>query len=124
MKIIVCGGRSFYDYRYLDMALEVIDQQRVISHLVHGDANGADRLAAQWALYREINCTPYPADWGNHKLGAGPIRNRVMMETNKDAAYLVAFPGDRGTKDMMNVAKAAGCPTIDLRTRPTSIVLL
>lgn len=50
---------------------------------------------------------PFEADWHTHGRAAGPIRNRRMIEEGKPD-LVVAFPGGRGTANMVNQARAAG----------------
>jgi hypothetical protein len=74
--------------------------------LIHGDANGADRLAGEWGTARGITVEAHPADWKKHGRAAGPIRNQKMLE--ETPALVVAFPGGKGTADMVKKARQAG----------------
>jgi hypothetical protein len=49
---------------------------------------------------------PHPADWESYPRAAGAIRNSQMLLTNPQ--YCVAFPGGRGTADMMRKAALHG----------------
>lgn len=107
MKVLVTGGRDYNDpacvYRYLtQLAPKVI---------VHGHATGADALADTWALHYAVEVRRYPADWKAHGRAAGPIRNQQMLDVEKPDVVL-AFPGGRGTADMVRRAKAAGIKVI------------
>ncbi len=49
----------------------------------------------------------YEADWHEHGRAAGPIRNaRMIAEGRPD--LVIAFPGGRGTADMVSRARKAG----------------
>jgi hypothetical protein len=75
--------------------------------LVTGGASGADALAERWANNRGHHNRIYPAEWRVHGVAAGPIRNeRMLQETSP--VLVVAFPGGRGTADMVARARAAG----------------
>jgi hypothetical protein len=51
----------------------------------------------------------YPADWARHGNAAGLVRNQQMLDDGKpDLA--VAFPGGKGTADMVRRARKAGIP--------------
>lgn len=45
---------------------------------------------------------------------AGPIRNQRMLDDGKPDRVL-AFPGGRGTANMVKLAKAAGVPVHEIR---------
>lgn len=104
MKVLVCGGRDFDDY---ELMLLVLDQMKP-KELGHGDARGADSLAQRYAEYRGVPVRRYPADWDRHGRSAGPIRNREMFK-DFQPDIVVAFPGGRGTADMVSVAQKAKC---------------
>ena len=87
-------------------ALDRLHREHGFTLLIHGDARGADRLSGEWATDRGIEVFACPADWKRHGRGAGPIRNRQMLDHKPD--LLVAFPGGRGTADMVAVATKAG----------------
>lgn len=75
--------------------------------LIHGDARGADRIADEWAKEALVEIEKYPADWKKHGKAAGPIRNRQMLKKGRPD-YVIAFPGGKGTADMVDIAKKAG----------------
>ena len=106
IRICVCGGRDYNDrerlYHVLDTAKAIMPNLI----LVHGDAKGADSLADEWAQNRKVTVERFPADWDKHKKSAGPIRNRQMIASG--IACLVAFPGGRGTADMVAACRKAG----------------
>ena len=75
--------------------------------LIHGAARGADSLAGEWASTRAVPVKIFPADWQTHGRSAGHIRNAQMLREGKPD-LVVAFPGGRGTADMVAKANAAG----------------
>lgn len=79
--------------------------------IIEGGARGADSAAADFAL---INCCPieeYQADWKRHGTSAGPIRNRRMLEEGKPD-LVIAFPGGKGTANMIAQARAYKVPVV------------
>lgn len=105
--VLVCGGRDYDDKDRLYAVMDdLLAKTGEIGILVHGDANGADRLADMWAVERGINVARVPALWGTHGKGAGPIRNKAMLALHPDE--VVAFPGGNGTLDMRTQARKAG----------------
>lgn len=109
MKVLVCGGRTFDDKDAVFTALDELDQECSITEIIQGEARGADQLSALWASCNGVVCRSFPADWSNLGLSAGPIRNRQMLiEGNPD--IVVAFPGGKGTANMVAQAERAGVP--------------
>jgi hypothetical protein len=112
---LVCGGRDFTDYPLLCKTLDGLLAASTLppsdTVIIHGDANGADRLASQWAVDNGLKVEPYPADWAKQGRAAGPIRNKRMLEEGKPD-LVVAFPGGRGTANMTKQAGEAGVPVM------------
>lgn len=106
VRAIVCGGRDYSDWEHVVRTLDAIG----VTELAHGCASGADSLAKAWAYLRRIPTAQYPANWANGK-AAGPIRNQRMLDDFKPDA-VIAFPGGRGTADMVRRAQAAGVKII------------
>lgn len=109
MRILVCGGRDYSDALWVAHILGRVLRERGISLVIHGAGRGADSLAASWAGQHRIETLPFPADWKAYGRGAGPIRNQQMLDEGKPDA-VVAFPGGKGTADMVERAKKAGVP--------------
>lgn len=89
---------------------------------IHGDADGADRLADAWFRYQGIPVLKFPAKWseidipgarirwgrhGFYNAAAGTWRNQTMLDEGKPTAFL-AMPGGTGTADMVARCRAAG----------------
>lgn len=106
-RILVCGGRDYNDRATVKKVLDQFD----IAELIHGGASGADRLASIYASERKIEQTEYKALWTTHGRAAGPIRNQQMLDQGKPD-MVIAFPGGRGTDDMIRRAKSAGVPVL------------
>lgn len=115
-RVLVCGGRSYDDrtrfFSFMDRVLEAIrgtgetPKRDVV--IIHGAARGADSLADDYGRERELRVIRYPADWKTHGRAAGPIRNRLMLTENPHV--VIAFPGGKGTANMINLAEKAGIP--------------
>lgn len=103
---LVCGGRDFTDQAYFNyMMSNMVYVYGMPKAIVHGDARGADRMAGDWARRHDVIEYACPADWDTHKKAAGPIRNREMMKTH-NPDRVIAFPGGKGTADMVSVAES------------------
>ena len=107
MKLLVCGGRNFEDKEWLYRFLDIIHKEDPIDTIIHGDARGADRLAGQWAIDNGITELKFPADWEKNGKAAGPIRNFEML-TKSCPDLVIAFPGGKGTKNMIDLATKKG----------------
>ena len=113
MRVIVCGGRDY-------------DNPSLVSHIIdyvwdsmnnYGDLTiatgecqgGADLFARQFAekMSHWVKYVGYPAEWEAHGKAAGPIRNAHMLSDFKPD-LVVAFPGGKGTADMVRKAQEAG----------------
>ena len=107
MRIIVCGGRDFNDEAFVFAALDHFHKKHPIKLLIEGGQTGSDTLASNWAKSRGIlGATFYVCDaaWKNIGGKAGPIRNGLMLCMEPDA--LIAFPGGKGTKNMVEQAES------------------
>lgn len=118
-RLLVTGGR---DYNNVDECWALLDRahkQFTITHLIHGDARGLDRLADGWALARGVQPVRCPALWdyykntGGGKNPAGPIRNQFMAELYPD--MVLAFPGGSGTANMVEQALRHGLRVVDAK---------
>ena len=89
--------------------MNAVHKKHGITLLIHGGCSGADKLSAEWADGLDIPTRAYPAEWDKFGSAAGPLRNQEMIDYEKPDA-LVAFPGGRGTADMVARAKVAGIP--------------
>lgn len=107
MRVIVCGGRNYRDRAAVFAALDRLHAERVIDIVMQGAAKGADELAHEWAAERDIPCVSYKAEWDLYGNRAGPLRNQKMLDIGMPDG-VVAFPGWRGTADMVERAEVAG----------------
>jgi hypothetical protein len=124
---IICGGRSYgimprdYHPDAADRLREIARQEEGrlyiilrsarerlgVTRMVMGNQTGADYLASRWCRENGMSFQVYEADWQTHDKNAGPIRNRQMiMEERPMPEICIAFPGSRGTRDMVRQAEA------------------
>ena len=107
MRVLVCGGRDFNDLVMLFDALDALTPEPEL--IIEGGASGADALARRYAEKRGVELQTFEADWKAYGKAAGPIRNRKMLNDGKPDLVL-AFPGGKGTADMVRRARVAGVP--------------
>jgi len=115
MRVLVCGGRDYADRERVFKELDGIHAETLIDTLIEGGASGADDIAAAWTVENEdVELQTFHADWNKHGKAAGPIRNQQMIDEGKPDLVL-AFPGGRGTADMVRRAKKAGVPVREIQ---------
>lgn len=112
MRVLVCGGRDFKDRVGLFATLDEVNAA-AISCIIEGGARGADTFARQWAKERNVAFVEFRADWAKHGKLAGFVRNSQMLEMGKPD-LVVAFPGGRGTANMVMKAKRAGVRVFEI----------
>ena len=113
VKVLVCGGRDYDDREdFFWHMTHTFDGWRECT-IISGCARGADSLAIDFADTYNLECLKFPADWDKHGRGAGPIRNQQMLDEGKPD-LVVAFPGGRGTANMVARSKKAGIEVIEI----------
>lgn len=113
MKLLVCGGRDFADATLVFDKLNAVHAKRPIEIIIEGGAYGADHMAKLWAQRNGIHVCTVLAQWDKFGKGAGPKRNAAMLSLNPDG--VLAFPGGRGTANMVQQAKDAGVKVVEVR---------
>jgi len=121
MRLLICGGRG---YAKADNVRRAV----LHWHAVHPDLvvicgydpadpkfQGADQLAYRIAKMANIRCEPFPAEWKKYGKSAGPRRNQRMLDEGRPD-HVLAFPGGRGTRDMVKRAKGASVEVTELET--------
>ena len=102
MRVLVCGGRDFLDSVLLGKVLDGLTPRPTL--ILHGAARGADRLAGEFASAQGIAQRAFPAQWSQF----GREKRVAQMLSLGKPELVVAFPGGRGTADMVRKARAAG----------------
>lgn len=111
---LVCGGRDFDDIGFLIEFMDVEHALRGFTHILHGNARGADTIADSWAMSRGIQPVACRALWGFYgSQKAGPIRNELMAALSPKV--VIAFPGGSGTASMIRIAKRLGIKVIEAK---------
>ena len=115
-KVLVCGGRHFDNYDFLEVTLDSILSSLDLSYddceIIEGGCVGADLLGAKYAKMHNIKVKQFDANWKKFGRAAGPIRNSEMIEylsTSKNP-IVVAFvsKNSKGTLDTINKAAFKG----------------
>ena len=107
----MCGGREYADTENVWRVLGKLHETEGVLAVAHGGAHGADSEAGSWANAMKISVRVYPADWMREGKAAGPRRNQKMLIDFRPDA-VVAFPGGRGTADLVRRAHEEGIRVI------------
>lgn len=109
MKVLVCGGRDYENWQHVHSTLNELHKARKITHIIHGNAPGADKIGGRWARESGVQEVICPSNWDKYGTRGGPLRNQAMLQLVPD--LVLAFPGGKGTADMMRQAHE-GCFTV------------
>lgn len=114
--VLVCGSRDWTDTdaiaRTLSTDAGLIDAGAIV---YHGDARGADRMAADYlAEHRpDVTVVAMPADWERHGRSAGFKRNLAMLDRlvpERDLVIAFWRNGSRGTQHTLRNAAERDIP--------------
>lgn len=103
--LLVCGGRQFCDREAVRVALRRA-WAAGYRRLVCGGARGADQLAFDVGRELGFSVVVVAAAWAVLGKHAGVHRNTVMLSYRPRC--VLAFPGGRGTADMVRQSRRAG----------------
>jgi hypothetical protein len=122
MRCLVYGGRDYRNRERLFYVLDALHENYGITAILHGDAQGADRLGKAWARSRGVLHIPFAARWDDidvpgavicyrrdgtaYNVLAGFQRNQKMADQRPEIA--IECPGGKGTADMADRLEAAG----------------
>ena len=116
MRLLVCGSRTWSDYRLLRRVIEdtVVEFEAEPMVLIEGDAPGADRMAGHVAHRHGWDLKVYRARWDTEGRAAGIRRNARMLRQERPDLVLAfvdkPLATSRGTAHMVAIARAAGIP--------------
>ena len=114
-RILVTGSRKWADADAVRTNLAVFGTPRFEGRevvVVHGDAHGADTIAAEVGRSLGFTVEPHPADWTTHGKRAGPIRNQAMVDLGADICLAFPTTSSVGTWDCVRRANRAGIRVI------------
>jgi len=119
---LVTGGRTYANRVFVFFTLADLHAHDPVECVIQGGATGADQHAREWAGANSIPVETYPARWDDldapgarirmnrrgepYNAMAGPQRNAEMLWASCPT-HVIAFPGRRGTDDMVGKAEAA-----------------
>lgn len=115
LRVLVCGGRDYDGWKSLQRHLSDLHESNGIALVISGGAKGADQLAERWANHNRTPLCVFPANWNFVGRSAGPVRNASMLKFGKPDLVL-AFPGGRGTANMIEQAERFGVQVIKVKS--------
>lgn len=126
-RLLITGSRTWEDKDRMYAALETIyyKVQQRNAVLVHGEAKGADLMAASiWHKLGGIT-EGHPADWNSHSPDcppfhtegttcrrAGYIRNQLMVDLGAHLCLAFIRDGSKGATMCANLAEKAGIKVV------------
>jgi hypothetical protein len=107
--LLVCGSRNWTDLETIQT--DIKRHRQAGDTLLHGNANGADRLADLAAARLCMPVEAIEANWAKHRDSAGILRNIAML--NKKPRIVLAYwdGKSKGTRHTITEAIKRGIPT-------------
>lgn len=114
MILLICGDREWNNIAPIQDRLELLIELGIKPVVIHGNCRGADKLADKAAKRLGLPVFACDANWEVYDKAAGPIRNGWMADMKPDLvwAFYVNIAQSKGTKNMVNQAKARQIPTV------------
>jgi len=129
-RLLVTGSRAWRDKAIIGDAMETLRDFFGVEDsdmcLVHGGADGADKIAAQWAKMLGWKEEPHilmAGDWRKFGKYAGPRRNQQMVDTYPDICLAFILHRSRGATHCLGLARANGIPWIAYTSDGNSVVV-
>lgn len=104
--VVVCGSRTWTDRAAINARVAELPPGSIV---IQGEADGADRIAKHAAALANLHCCGMPAMWRNGR-GAGPARNRAMLDLRPDLVIAFQRNNSRGTQHTIDEARRRGVP--------------
>lgn len=110
-RLLFYGSRTWTDRSAIEKAMDdaITRYGRDNITIIHGGANGADKIAGEVARSRGVKVEVHPADWNRYGKRAGMVRNEEMVKSGVDAAFgfrsAGASPGTDNTDGLLKSAR-------------------
>jgi predicted Rossmann-fold nucleotide-binding protein len=129
VRVLVCGGRDYRNWLHMYAVLASQHERHRFTAIIEGGASGADAGARTFGEQEGIPVETFPADWSDlshpgaiirtrrdgarYDATAGHRRNQRMLEEGRPN-LVIAFPGGRGTADMVRRSRKAGVEVVEV----------
>jgi hypothetical protein len=110
MRVLICGDRNWTDRRRIGWYLNTLPVGSVV---IHGNAPGVDRIAAELARELGFEVIAFPAQWWRYGRAAGPLRNKQMIDEGRPDKVAYAhddLDASTDTRGIVDQAHSAGIP--------------
>lgn len=118
MKVLVCGGRNYDPLKAEAWLVEYYSDKEKPIEIIEGGASGADMGGLYFGNHSGIPVKTFKAEWNKYGKSAGFRRNQRMLEEGMPE-FVIAFPGGKGTQNMINLAEKAGVEVYVVDTTKT-----
>ena len=88
MTLSIVGSRTFTNYDLLEHEVDLFVEGKEIKRIISGGAQGADKLAEEYARRRKLEIAIIKPDWNKFGRAAGIIRNEDIINGSN---YVIAF---------------------------------
>ena len=114
-RVVVAGSRDYTDYARLCEELDRLLAGKKNITIISGASHGADRLGERYAAEHGLRVERFPARWGLFHQGAGPRRNKQMVQS-ADAVIVFWNGKSSGSKNIIDIAEQENkpCTVIDI----------
>jgi len=115
VKIVIAGSRGYTNYEqastYLNACFQRLGLPKEDITIISGACRGADSLGERFAVENGIQLIRVPADWRIYGKGAGPKRNRTMVDM---CDYIICFWDGKsaGTESLIEYARQKNKPVM------------
>lgn len=115
MKIVITGSRNWKDYAAMEAYFQESGHNPKQTTIIHGDCQGADRMAGQIALKLGYAVYKIPAPWALLPKTAGIVRNSWLLDTEPDLVwgFLIRGVECNGTRDCLAKARSRRIETVE-----------
>lgn len=120
MKLLITGSRKQHNYKRITEGVKKMEQLtgEKVTHVLHGGADGNDKLAKRYAETEKIKQTEIKPDYKKHYWRTAPlVRNKELV---KLADYTLAiYAGNTrtgGTKHTADFSIKSGKITVEMFT--------
>jgi hypothetical protein len=115
IKLVVMGSKKFSDTKLMYRALDAVHRKHFIDTLVTGARPGAEEMAHQWAVAREIRAVVTIP--GNTLYGRKNLHDRncdMLQYFRPEAVVVFSTPRESASQDMIQSARGLGYTVWDV----------
>ena len=106
-RILIFGSRLWIDRKRLNRKLDNLLSLMHRPVICHGNEDGADKIAEEWAFSKRYNVMRFHADWRRLGKEAGAKRNVQLVKyvADRRPAFAICFGEDKYTPDLIRLCR-------------------